>query len=231
LEAPPALFALFKGLPGVDALVSTGMDVPHFDLHCPLLSLPSFFNTDLNTIPSPGGYLQADPNKVTNWSTKLGVKTRLRIGLAWSSVSVFRNDKWRSMAFEDLQKILSSDKYDLICLQKEIKDIDKESFSQRPDIRFFGNDLADFSETAALIENLDLVISTCTSIPHLSAALGKPTWLMLAHSADWRWLLDREDSPWYETIKLYRQTEDGDWDSVLSRVAHDLKQIQTPAHT
>ena len=229
LEAPPALFDLFKGLHDVDTLVSAGMDIPHFDLHCPLLSLPSFCHTDLNTIPSPGRYLQADTNKVAKWSSKLGERTKLRIGLAWSSVSVFRNDKWRSMVFEDLQEILPPDKYDLICLQKEVKDVDKESFSKRPDIRFFGNDLSDFSETAALIENLDLVISTCTSIPHLGAALGKPTWVMLAHSADWRWLLDREDSPWYESIKLYRQKKDGDWDSVLHRVVHDLERIHFPA--
>ena len=229
LEAPPALFDLFNGLRDVDTLVSAGMDIPHFDLHCPLLSLPSFCHTDLNTIPSPDRYLQADTHKVAKWSSKLGERTKLRIGLAWSSVSVFRNDKWRSMAFEDLQEILPPDKYDLICLQKEVKDVDKESFSKRPDIRFFGNDLSDFSETAALIENLDLVISTCTSIPHLGAALGKPTWVMLAHSADWRWLLDREDSPWYESIKLYRQKKDGDWDSVLSRVVHDLERIHLPA--
>ena len=226
LETPPALFDLFKGLRDVDALVSAGMDIPQFDLHCPLLSLPSFCNTDLNTIPSPGSYLQADTNKVAEWSTKLGGRKKLRIGLVWSSASIFRNDKWRSMEFEALQKTLPDDMYELICLQKEIKDVDKESFSRRSDIRFFGDDLVDFSETAALIENIDLVISTCTSIPHLSAALGKPTWVMLAHSADWRWLLDREDSPWYESIKLYRQKEDGDWDSVLSQVVRDLGHMQ-----
>jgi ADP-heptose:LPS heptosyltransferase len=107
-------------------------------------------------------------------------------------------------------------------LQKEIKDCDKEFFRCYKNIRFFGDDLKDFSDTAALIENVDLVISTCTSIPHLCGALGKEAWVLLSHVPDWRWLLDREDSPWYPSIKLYRQPHFGNLSDVLDKIIFDL---------
>ena len=108
----------------------------------------------------------------------------------------------------------------------KLKDCDEDFFKNYKNIRFFGDELLDFVDTAALIENLDLVISTCTSIPHLSGALGKETWILLSHVPDWRWLLDREDSPWYPSVKLYRQPVIGDWDSVLDKVKIDLERYR-----
>ena len=126
---------------------------------------------------------------------------------------------------EDFVRALPSEGFEYICLQKELKECDKEFFANYKNIKFLGDELKDFSDTAALIENLDLVISTCTSVPHLSGALGKVTWILISHVPDWRWLLDREDSPWYPTIKLYRQDAVGDWNSVLDRVKLDLTGI------
>ena len=129
------------------------------------------------------------------------------------------------VALQNLKKIKTEVflfyKCSLLCLQQEIKEQDKSDFENNGFI-FFGNDLKDFSDTAALINCMDLVVSTCTSIPHLSAALGKPTWIMLQYVPDWRWMLDKTDSPWYPSVKLYRQHARGEWDSVLRSVRDDL---------
>ena len=126
---------------------------------------------------------------------------------------------------KDFVKALPVDGFEYICLQKELKECDKEFFEAYGNIRFCGEELESFADTAALIENLDLVISTCTSIPHLSAALGKETWVLLSHVPDWRWLLDRSDSPWYPSVKLFRQPAIGDWDSVFDKVKFDLNHV------
>jgi DNA-binding transcriptional LysR family regulator len=173
-------------------------------------------------VPFSIPYLKADKNKVSKWEGRLGEKTKLRVGVVWSSMSNFKGDDLRSMAFDQFQLAFPVSVFDLICLQKEIKPADKEAVTQRADLLLIGDDLHDFDETAAVIESLDLVVSTCTSVPHLSAAMGVPTWVLLAHTPDWRWLLHREDSPWYGSVKLYRQDADWDWAPVLARVRADL---------
>ena len=140
----------------------------------------------------------------------------------WSSLSNFQHDSKRSLLLSDFVKALPVDGYEYVCLQKELKDCDKEFFKEYQNIQFFGDQLNDFSDTAALIESVDLVVSTCTSVPHLSAAMGKETWIILPYVPDWRWLLDRADSPWYPSMKLYRQPAIGDWNSVLDKVKFDL---------
>jgi hypothetical protein len=222
LEAPEALTDLLQDLDGVSQLVIRGQNLPHFDLCCPLLSLPSILKTNLSNIPAQHSYLKSHPNKVAGWNLRLGEKKKKRIGIAWSSLSGFSGDAKRSLALEQFVKALPSKKYEYICLQKEIKESDKDFLALHQDILYFGDELKDFSDTAALVDCMDLVISTCTSIPHLSAALGKETWLLLSRVPDWRWLLDREDSPWYPAMKLYRQQALGDWDSVFERVKIDL---------
>ena len=154
---------------------------------------------------------------------KLGPKVRPRIGIAWSSTSGFKNDAKRSLLLSEFIKALPDQGYDYICLQKEIKECDKDALASRRDILFFGEDLQNFGDTAALTECVDLVVSTCTSIPHLSASLGKPTWILLSFIPDWRWLLNREDSPWYPSVKLFRQEKLNDWDGVLARVKISLE--------
>lgn len=218
-----SLRALLETLDGVDAFINKGEALPQFDYHCPLLSLPLALQTDMDSIPKSPAYLRADSGKVSQWAERLGPKTKPRIGLVWSSTSNFKGDAQRSMMFAQFQRALPPSDFQYICLQKEIKERDLVSFSERQDIAFYGDQLHDFSDTAALVENLDLIISTCTSLPHLSSAMGKPTWLLLSHVPDWRWMLHRDDSPWYPSMRLYRQGADWQWDAVVDRVRQDLR--------
>jgi tetratricopeptide (TPR) repeat protein len=217
-----SLLALFETLDGVDAFIHKGEALPPFDFHCPLLSLPMALQTDMDSIPKSPAYLRADSGKVGQWAERLGPKTKPRIGVVWSSTSKFKGDAQRSMTFAQFQQALPPSDFQYICLQKEIKESDFPSFSERQDVAFFGDQLHDFSDTAALVENLDLIISTCTSVPHLSGAMGKPTWVLLGHVPDWRWMLHRDDSPWYPSVKLYRQDASWHWGAVVDRVRQDL---------
>jgi len=222
LEAPGALANLLQGLDGVSQIVLKGEELPQFDFCCPLLSLPAALKTNLSNIPAAHAYLNSDPNKVAEWNLRLGEKKKKRIGVAWSSLSGFSGDAKRSLSLEQFVQALPSEKYEYICLQKEVKGSDKAFLTSYQDIRYFGDEIKDFTDTAALVDCVDLIISTCTSVPHLSAALGKETWLLLSQVPDWRWLLERGDSPWYPTMKLYRQQSLGDWSGVLERVRADL---------
>ena len=220
LEVPPALSGLLNGLQGVDTLVQTGQALPEFDYHCPLMSLPLAFKTELLTIPSPSPYLCADANKLEQWSAKLGERKKPRIGLVWSGSTIHKNDHNRSLKLEALLSHLSKD-YEYVSLQKEVRQVDAELLAGS-DIRHYGQELKDFSDTAALCALMDIVISVDTSVAHLAGAIGKPTWVLLPYVPDWRWLLDRDDSPWYESVRLYRQSEDRRWEPVLECVAKDL---------
>lgn len=222
LEAPSILASLLETLEGVSRVVTKGSPLPSFDYHTPLMSLPLAFGTNLDSIPSPQRYLKSNVEKSAYWSRRLGEKTKPRIGLVWSSASPFTGDSSRSIALSQFMKILPKENCEFICLQKEINDIDKELLESLTNINFFGNELNDFSDTAALIDCVDLVVSTCTSVPHLSCALGKPTWIMLSYAPDWRWLLEKTDSPWYHSARLYRQKSPGDWQSVIESVKNDL---------
>lgn len=223
LEAPRPLAEVFSGLNGVSKIIIKGDDLPEFDFYCPLMSLPLAFKTNLQSIPSKQAYYKAEPNKVMKWAEKLGPKTKPRIGIAWSSASNFKNDAKRSLLLSEFLKALPNDGYDYICLQKEIKDCDKEALATHKNIQFFGGELNSFADTAALIECVDLVVSTCTSIPHLSASLGKDTWVLLSFVPDWRWQLGRDDSPWYPSVRLFRQEKLNDWEGVLARVKASLE--------
>ena len=222
-EVPKSLLDLLNGLEGVDEFIESGKEIPAFDYHCPLLSLPLAFNTNLSNIPSHRAYLKSDPIKINHWQKKLGDKKKLRIGVVWSSVSSFKGDKNRSMRLEEFIQCIPLEKYQVVCLQKDIKIEDKDYFQLLSgQIYSYGTDLKDFADTAALAKCVDLVVSTCTSVPHMSAALGVPTWVLLSCLPDWRWLLERDDSPWYPSIKIYRQSSLGDWQSVMRRVRRDL---------
>ena len=226
LETPESLVGLMENLEGVSELLIKGKEPPLFDYQCPLLSLPLALKTVVSTIPAQNHYLTSNPNKVSEWKVKLGEKKKKRIGLVWSSMSGFKQDSKRSLMLIDFVKALPVEGFEYICLQKELKECDKEFFESYKNIRFLGDALGDFADTAALIDNLDLVISTCTSVPHLSGALGKETWVLLSHTPDWRWLLDRDDSPWYPSMQLYRQSSIGDWDGVFDKVKFDLLNVR-----
>ncbi|VWC70048.1 TPR domain-containing protein [Burkholderia aenigmatica] len=220
VEAPVELKALFATLDGVDVLVARGDPLPPFDLHCPLLSLPLEFRTDLSSIPAGGPYLRADPARVDHWRARLGATDRPRIGLVWSGNPLHLNDRNRSITLADLVPLLD-DRFEWISLQKVIRDEDRPVLDASP-IRFVGDELTDFAETAALTEAMDAVISVDTSVAHLAGALGRPLAVMLPHTPDFRWLLDRDDSPWYSDARLFRQPEGGQWAPVVERLRDAL---------
>jgi tetratricopeptide (TPR) repeat protein len=223
LEVQPPLLDLLKNLEGVSQIIAQGDALPSFDYRCPLMSLPLAFQTELHTIPQIPKHIGGNKEGVMKWQTKLGEKKKPRIGIVWSSVSSYKKDQIRSITLSQLLTALPKEGFEYICLQKEMKEIDKVTLQESPHIQFFGDQLSNFSDTACLIECLDLVISTCTSVPHLSCSLGKETWLMLSHVSDYRWLLDRDDSPWYPSARLFRQERYGDWDGVMGRVKAELE--------
>ena len=225
LETPQSLASLMGNLEGVTELVIKGEELPFFDYQCPILSLPLAFKTKLNTIPNLSRYINLDshPSKIMEWKARLGYKLKPRIGLAWSGNANHKNDHNRSILLGDILQFLPN-QFEYVSLQKEVREVDKLTLESNPHILNFANHLNDFLDTAALIDNLDLVISVDTSVAHLSGALGKKTLVLLPSVLDWRWLLDREDSPWYPSMKLYRQpvSANGNWDGVLGRVNINL---------
>jgi hypothetical protein len=222
-EVEEALIGLLRQLDGVAEFVVKGAELPAFDLHCPLMSLPLAFNTTLANIPSAFKYLSSDINKSTGWALRLGSKTKPRIGLAWSGSQQNTRLSYRRLPLYVLLEQLPPE-FQYVSLQKEVWDADKLML-ESANIAHFGDELKDFTDTAALCDLMDLVISIDTGVAHLSAALGKPTWLLLPFSSDWRWLLDRDDSPWYPSVKLYRQEAIGEWETVFERVRDDLSKI------
>jgi ADP-heptose:LPS heptosyltransferase len=202
-------------------VVVEGTPLSAFDYHCPLLSLPLAFKTTLSSIPSTTPYVHADPTKLAYWTNKLGEPRRPRIGLVWSGRAAHKNDRNRSIGLAALVRHLPAG-FEYVSLQKDVRDSDKPVLESNPHIRHLGTDLDDFTDTAALCELMDVVISVDTSVAHLSGALGKPTWVLLPYSPDWRWLLERDDSPWYPSVKLFRQPRVGDWGSVLDKVNTDM---------
>lgn len=217
LEVQPGLVPLLKDLKGVDRIFVRGEPVPRFDFHSPLLSLPLALQTRVETVPASIPYLWAKPSLKARWSARLGAKTRPRIGLVWSGNAAQMNDRNRSMSAECLSPLLDLP-FDFHCLQREIRSADAAFLRTQPHVEIWSNELNDFSETAALVDEMDVVLSVCTSVAHLAGAMGKPLWLMLSRAADFRWLLEREDSPWYPTARLFRQTARGDWASLVAAV-------------
>jgi len=217
-EVQRPLTGLLSSIEGASQVIAQGEAVPPFDFKCALMSLPLAFQTTLDTIPSDRKYLHADPASVAAWQTRLGPRTRPRIGLTWSGNAHYLNDHRRSIPLAKLIDRLPRE-FEYFCLQKDIRAADRATLDANP---FIAEPAADLVGTAALCECMDLVISSCTSIAHLAGALGRPLWILLAYNADWRWLEGRDDSPWYPTARLYRQAASDDWDGVIERVAADL---------
>jgi tetratricopeptide (TPR) repeat protein len=227
LEVEEPLRQLISGLAGVSQCVSKGEALPHFDLHCPLLSLPLAFGTRLDTIPSTTPYLRA-PTHGQDWEKQLGPKVRPRIGLAWSGNPRHRDDRKRSVELNAMLPLLDV-AATFVALQRDVRAGDEAALKERSDILNLGPLLASFAHAATLISHLDLVISVDTSVAHLAGALGCPVWVLLPFVPDWRWLLGRDDSPWYPTARLFRQTAPGEWRGVVNRVRaalHDLVENQ-----
>jgi Tfp pilus assembly protein PilF len=233
LVVPKPLVTLMLSLQGVDEVIESGQALPEFDFHCPMLSLPLAFKTDLSTIPLAQGYLSADPLKSEAWRKKLGEKRRLRVGVVWNGGAKAKESEFwsangrRNVELSEFAQALSGLDVDFYSLQKgdpaesEIRGREAEYW---PEGNFFNHvgDLKDFSDTAALVEQLDLVISVDTSTAHLAAAMGKPTWILNRFDTCWRWLLQRNDSPWYQSVTLYRQEMPRNWISILQKLRGDL---------
>jgi len=222
LEVQPPLLDLLANLQGASQVMATGSPLPPFDYQCPLMSLPLAFSTTLDTIPAPTKYLDSDKVKVAQWRTRLGERKRPRVGLVWSGNPKNTIDQRRSIRLADWVEHLPPE-FEYFCLQKGVREADQAVLDSSPLIFSFDDDSLDFVNTAALCECMDVVISVDTSIAHLSGALGRRTWVLLSLTPDWRWMLDRDDSPWYPTMTLYRQKAVGDWNEVFVRVAADLR--------
>ena len=229
LEVQAPLTRLCAAMPGIEQVIATGEALPAFDLHCPLLSLPFVFGTDLATIPAAIPYLAPDPAAVTQWAGRLPATEGLRVGLVWAGDArpdqpkCHQVDRRRSLplaAFAPLGTVAGAS---FISLQKgnpaaELATAPFPITNPMTDVR-------DFADTAALIAGLDLVITVDTSVAHLAGALGKPVWLLSRFDGCWRWLRARSDSPWYPTMRLYRQPSPGDWAPIIAAITADLTSL------
>lgn len=180
------------------------------------MSLPLAFKTKVETIPNDVPYLKTPNSKVTLWKDRLGIKTRPRIGLVWSGGTAHFKDRERSIPLAMLLPLLDKNA-EFHSIHKEHRDTDKELLAIHKDrLRDHSKEIVDFGDTAAIIEEMDLVISVDTAVAHLAGALGKPVWILLPYEPDFRWLINREDSPWYPTARLFRQSSVHDWKSVIA---------------
>jgi len=222
LECPANLCTLLKQLPGIETVIAAGQTLPPFDLQCPFMSLPFAFGTQPESIPNIVPYLRADPQRAKEWAARLPAKGReLRVGLAWAGSVGSVNDRRRSIDPSYFLPLSGVKGVRFVSLQKERRSTQSEPPAE---LRLIDQtaELGDFADTAALIKNLDLVISADTAVAHLAGAMGKLTCLLLPFAPDWRWQLDRSDTPWYPKMRLFRQPEFGDWDSVFREVTKSL---------
>jgi tetratricopeptide (TPR) repeat protein len=220
------LKSLLKSIPGVISVVAFGELLPQFDLQCPLPSLPRIFNTTLVSIPSQVPYLYADEQLITKWHDRISLhNSQMNVGLVWAGSPGHLNDRNRSCPLNLFLPIACMNGIRLFSLQKEIPE--RWTSDSVTELNLIDNteDIEDFSDTAGIIMNLDLVISVDTAVAHLAGAIGKPVWILLPYAPDWRWMLNRNDSPWYPTMRLFRQPSPGDWKSVISKVHDELKKI------
>jgi tetratricopeptide (TPR) repeat protein len=224
LALPASLKTLLRSLGDDVTLLDEGDDFPPFDFHCPMMSLPLALKTELDTIPKAIPYLRPDSETQHRWQQRLGSTSQARIGLAWSGSATHENDHNRSLSLELLRPLLDLP-FSFHCLQNECRERDSSVFSAAPHLHSHTHELLDFSETAALINAMDLVISVDTSLAHLAGALAKPVWILLPYTPDFRWMHDRTDSPWYPTATLFRQPVPGDWSSVIGEVMTRLRDL------
>ena len=221
VEVQPSLLPLLAGLEGVSGAFPRGAPLPAFDYYCPLMSLPLAFRTELHSIPAAIPYVRPDPAQVARWRRRLGEKSKPRVGFVWSGSVALKNDR-RSMALADMLPLMSPEA-EWVCVQKEVRPSDAALLESHPELRQVGSELHDFADTASVVALMDLVVTIDTSVANLAGAMGKSVWILLPFNPhDWRWLLEREDSPWYPTARLFRQPAAGDWQSVILRVKKEL---------
>lgn len=226
LECQKELMSLLKNVEGIQHIVLSGQPLPEFDLHCPLLSLPLMFGTTLETIPATIPYLKTDPGLVQQWKQKIITdNSHLKIGLVWAGDPRYKFGQDRSCSLTTFASLAQFNNIIFYSLQKGDSANQLKNPPEGMTILDFTAEIRDFSDTAAIIENLDLIISVDTAVAHLAGALGKPIWSLLPFIPDWRWMLNREDSPWYPTMRLFRQPSRGDWASVINFINDELKKF------
>ncbi|MBM4220713.1 MAG: tetratricopeptide repeat protein, partial [Gammaproteobacteria bacterium] len=232
VQVPATLAALAATVAGVASVVTAGEPLPDHDLHCPCMSLPLACRTTLATIPASVPYLAVPDAPGALWRARLdearsAQRTGLHVGIAWSGSSAHRNDRQRSLALRELLPLLELPA-EFHSLQKEYRPGEGEQLGTQGRVHDWSARLDTLADTAALIAGLDLVISVDTSVAHLAGALGKPVWLLLPAAPDYRWLLERSDSPWYPTMRLFRQQHAGNWAPVIDALTGTLRERLGP---
>jgi tetratricopeptide (TPR) repeat protein len=223
-EVQPELQPLLSQLEDI-SVIAAGAPLPAFDLHCPLFSLPFAFKTQLETIPAGVPYLAGSAERQAYWRSRLP-QGRPRAGFVWSGSASHRSDASRSIALAHLSALFQDPPLSCVSLQTELRSADKDALADLPDLSHVGGDVRDFIDTAAIISLLDIVVSVDTVAAHLAGAMGKSVIILLPHVADFRWMREREDTPWYPTAKLFRQPVHGDWDSVIARLRNELRRFE-----
>ncbi len=226
LEADPPMADLLRSAPGTAEVVTAGTTAQRIASHCPLMSLPRIFATDLAGIPSAPRYLAAPDRTRAVWQARLGPPDRLRVGLAWRGNPRHLRDAQRSIPLSALAPLMGGSA-EFFSLQNDVRPEDAAALASLPAIRHFKDSIGDLADVAALCELMDLVIAVDTSVAHLAGALGRPVWLLLPFVPDWRWLLGRNDSPWYPSARLYRQASPGAWAPVIERMRVDIEIFAT----
>ena len=216
-----------QGFPGTDKLVirsSQQATTENWDFYIPLLSLPRVFGTTLKTIPNHVPYLYADSKKVEYWKHRL-TGNRFTVGIVWAGRPLHADDRNRSCALKQFLPLSGIHGIQLIGLQKGQAEKQVNDLGTETGIVNLGEEFEDFTDTAGVIQNLDLVIAVDTAVAHLAGAMGKAVWVLLPFIPDWRWMMYRDDSPWYPTMRLFRQKTRGDWGSVFERVTKELRKL------
>jgi Flp pilus assembly protein TadD len=219
VESQPDLVHVLKGVKGISQIIPFGEPTPPFDVHTPIMSLPLAFGTTLQTIPAATPYISASPDRIADWSGRLAPRPKRRVGLAWSGRPTHPDDRRRSISLQQFAPFVQIKSAQFVSLQT----MPPGSLAPGLELSNFSSELRDFQDTAALIASLDLIISVDTAVAHLAGAMNKPVWLLLPFIPDWRWLLNRTDTPWYPSMKLFRQPALGDWASVIADVAGALQ--------
>jgi Tfp pilus assembly protein PilF len=229
-ECQKPLLRLLAGCPGIDRLIAPGLPLPEVDCQVPLLSLPGLLGTTLATVPATVPYLDADAGLVAHWAEQLRSLRGFKIGIAWQGNPSYSSDRTRSLPLAEFAPLAQIEGVQLISLQKGPGAEQLRAAGQFPVLDLGGRldeTAGAFMDTAAVMKNLDLIITSDTAIPHLAGALAVPVWVALRFVPDWRWLLHREDSPWYPTMRLFRQSRPGDWPEVFERIAAAVRKLCT----
>ncbi|HXE55992.1 MAG TPA: glycosyltransferase family 9 protein, partial [Tepidisphaeraceae bacterium] len=220
---------LLEGQKGMHELAIVGEPLPPFDVFCPMMSLPAVFNTTLQTIPADVPYLKPDPTRVEQWRERIAQEpASLKVGLCWAGNAGLKEDAKRSMDLSRLAPLASVPGVRFYSLQKG--EAAKQSAPPAMELVDWTAELTDFADTAALIQNLDLVISVDTAVAHLAGAMARPVWVLHRFSPDWRWFLDRPDSPWYPTMRLFRQPKMDDWETPVREMTDELAKLVPVSH-